>query len=426
MLRFIPSLVLVLGLLALTPAAWAQSAEGSRSSLAGISFTDPPIQLPVTESFEDAMLNVAADLQRRCRTIEAYGWRLRQAEQKRVNDIFDATALQLGANKFKLVPRTPRSASPEVTVFTADKSEQSLLFLWSAGELGLVLLICDTETAAPGAVPMTVEKPQPAIKKPTPAKPAPQDDDLPPVVPETEKPKGNTEKPTKPKEAAKTATKKDDKPAKAKDDVKAKPAKPDAKKAEPAKSDGKKTDAKKPAPAKTEAKKPVTKKPEVKKPEAKKVEPAKPAAKKTPEPVDTAVPKDIAPEVREMLESLPDISAPTPAPQPEATLPLPQEPETPDMAPITPSEAARHNSLMPAPITTAPGVLLSPDVVPPDSKAPAPKAPVPLPVIEPPVLEPAPKADILPAVPAVEPTPAPPVSLPEAPSEMPMPPAPAQ
>lgn len=425
MLRPTPLLMLVFGLLALAPAAWAQSAENSRSALAGISFTDPPIQLPVTESFEDAMLNVATDLQRRCRTIEAYGWRLRQAEQKRVNDIFDSTALQLGAGKYKLQPRTPRSASPEVTVFTADKPDKSLLFLWSAGELGLVLLICDTD-ATPPSEAAAPEKSKPAVKTPTTAKQDSKDSDLPPVVPETDKPKTKTEKTAKPKEAKPTGAKPGDKAEKTKPEPKVKPepktkpAKPEAKKTESAKSDSKKSDTKKAAPAKAEVKKP-----EAKKPEPTKTAPKKAPVKPSPQPTETSEPKNIAPEVREMLESLPDIAAPAPetvpAPLPETILPLSQPPETPDMAPATPSEAARHNSLMPPPITTAPGVLLSPDVMPPDAKQPikpTPKAPEPAAIKE--------KVDALPPVPIVEPAPQPPVALPEAPTEMPMPPPPPQ
>lgn len=427
MLRLPSLLMLAFSLVCLTPAAGALSSENSRSTLAGISFTDPPIQLPVTESFEDAMLNVATDLQRRCRTIEAYGWRLRQAEQKRVNDIFDSTALQLGAGKYKLVPRTPRSASPEVTVFTADKPEKSLLFLWSAGELGLVLLICDTDNAAttPAAMP---DKPKPAAKKPAAAKNEPNDADLPPVMPEDDKAKNKT---AKPKETTKPAAKTDTKADKPKTEAKAKSAKPEAKKTEPKKPDSKKPDAKKPAPAK-----PEVKKPETKKPETKKTEPAKPVQKKEtakpapkPKPIETVEPKNIAPEVQEMLESLPDIGVPVPAPETA----LPQPPETPDMPPITPSEAARQNDLMPAPITTAPGVLLSPDVMPLDDKPapkPASKAPEkPAPQVEIPVLEPAEikeKIEALVPVPPVGSAPEPPFTLPEAPSEIPMPPPPPQ
>ena len=436
MLRPTPLLMLVLGLLCSPFAAWAQNAEGTRSALAGISFTDPPIQLPVTENFEDAMLNVATDLQRRCRTIEAYGWRLRQAEQKRVNDIFDSTALQLGAEKYKLVPRTPRSASPEVTVFTADKSDKSLLFLWSAGELGLVLLICDTNTA-PSNAAVTSEKPNPGVKTPVTAKKEPKASDLPSVTPETEKPKAKTDKTAKPKDTSKTTTNGDDKAAKSKSETKSKSAKPDAKKAEPTKSGGKKAETKKTSPDKVEVKKPETKKPATKK-----VETISPATKKAPvkpapKPDTSGESKSIAPEVREMLESLPELSAPMPeaepTPKPETSLPQSQQPETPEMAPATPSESARQNSLTPPPITTAPGVLLSPDVMAPNGKSqskPAPIAPVNPPVSQPSKLtapEPADikeKTDVLPPVPAVEPAPTPPITLPEAPVEMPMPPPP--
>ncbi len=207
---FLP-LMLAFGVLGMaTPLAAADLQQTANLPLAQVAFDDQPVILPVTDSFNTAMHSVATDIGKHCTTTEAYGWRLQQTEQPRVNTIFNSVAGKLSTAGYNLQPQTPPSATREVTVFTAQKQDQDLLFMWSAGELGLVLLVCETQSgvvaapdtlAAPASVADDVAaaeatKPEPKpkatpLKSKPKAKPKakpqakaskPAHDDLPPVM----------------------------------------------------------------------------------------------------------------------------------------------------------------------------------------------------------------------------------------------------
>jgi len=205
----LPLLLAALGLLVSTAPLKAETLPLADSTpLAHINFDDKPAALPVTDSFQSALASVAGDLGKHCGATEAYGWRLQQSEQSRVNTIFGNAVEKLQAQGYEMTPQTPASASREITVFTAKKAQQELLVMWSAGDLGLVLLMCESqpklatqESLEPAPVKIVPKAKKPAVKKtaaPKKAaeKTAPMPADLPAVVGESAvaKPESNSVK----------------------------------------------------------------------------------------------------------------------------------------------------------------------------------------------------------------------------------------
>ena len=123
-------------------AADMPSAAGS--PIAGINFDDRPLMLPVQRNFQMAMLTTSSEMGRTCGKMEAYGWRLGSDEQARVNQIFNNTVDRLRAQGYAVETQSSRSVSSDVTLFTADREDKRLMFLWSAGEIGLVMVLCQT------------------------------------------------------------------------------------------------------------------------------------------------------------------------------------------------------------------------------------------------------------------------------------------
>lgn len=143
--------VLLLGWSLTAPVAQAADLPvAAGSPLAGIAFDDRPLLLPVQRNFQMAMLTAGSELGRTCGAMEAYGWRMEQGEQGRVNQIFDNTVDRMRAQGFAVEAKAPTSVSRDITMFTADRPDKHMLFMWSAGEIGLVLVLC--ETSAPPAV----------------------------------------------------------------------------------------------------------------------------------------------------------------------------------------------------------------------------------------------------------------------------------
>lgn len=146
------------------------------SPIAGITFDDPPISLPVAPNFQVAMQAAAGELGLSCGTVESYGWRMQQSEQQRVNTIFTTTVERLRAQNFIMETRAPTTVAHDITVFTAHRRDKDLLAMWSAGELGLVLLLCDAQSlAAPVGANTTFMPPADA------GNPTAQNDDFTPV-----------------------------------------------------------------------------------------------------------------------------------------------------------------------------------------------------------------------------------------------------
>lgn len=129
------------------------------SPLTGVGFDDRPLLLPVQRNFQMAMLTASSEMGRSCGKMEAYGWRMGQTEQERVNRIFNSTVDRLRLLGYNITPQALTSVSNDITMFTADKTNRHFMFLWSAGELGLVMNLC--ETSAP------LRSSAPAAKSPT-------------------------------------------------------------------------------------------------------------------------------------------------------------------------------------------------------------------------------------------------------------------
>jgi hypothetical protein len=128
------------------PSPAADLPLASMSPLAGIGFDDKPLILPVQRNFQMAMLTAGSELGRSCGKMEAYGWRMGQTEQGRVDQIFNSTVDRLRGLGYVVELQTPTSISHDITMFTADRQGKHLLSMWSAGEIGLVMVLCETST----------------------------------------------------------------------------------------------------------------------------------------------------------------------------------------------------------------------------------------------------------------------------------------
>lgn len=140
---------LFMGGMAPSQAYAAEVPTALSSPLAGVNFADPPVSLPVGQNFQTALTTVGQELNRTCGAMEAYGWRLQQSEQARVNQIFQTTVDALGAEGYRVEAKTPAAISQDISVFTADRPDKHLVVMWSAGELGLVMLLCDGRVTDP-------------------------------------------------------------------------------------------------------------------------------------------------------------------------------------------------------------------------------------------------------------------------------------
>ncbi|HEU0117991.1 MAG TPA: hypothetical protein VFR09_05100 [Alphaproteobacteria bacterium] len=119
------------------------------SPLVGFTFDDKPLTLPVQRNFQMAMLTASSELGRSCGKMESYGWRMNQSEQDRVNQIFNTTVDRLRGLGYEVQAQSPSSVSRDITMFTADRSDGHFIFMWSAGEIGLVMVLCQS-SAPPG------------------------------------------------------------------------------------------------------------------------------------------------------------------------------------------------------------------------------------------------------------------------------------
>lgn len=128
------------------------------SPMAGIGFDDKPLFLPVQKNFQMAMLTAGSELGRTCGKMEAYGWRMSQSEQERVNQIFSATADRFRGLGYDVQAQAPHAVTGDISMFTADSAKKHFLSMWSAGEMGLVMVLC--ETGAPKGSHASASKPR--------------------------------------------------------------------------------------------------------------------------------------------------------------------------------------------------------------------------------------------------------------------------
>lgn len=143
------ALFLVLGIFVSVTSVRAGDLPTAVSSpIAGITFDDQPLSLPVQRNFQMAMLTSSSELGRSCGRMEAYGWRMAQDEQQRVNQVFNSTVDRMRAQGYVVESQAPNSVSKDITLFTADRPDKHLIFMWSAGEIGLVMVLCETSAPA--------------------------------------------------------------------------------------------------------------------------------------------------------------------------------------------------------------------------------------------------------------------------------------
>jgi hypothetical protein len=138
------------------------------SPLAGFSFDDRPLLLPVQRNFQMGMLTASSEIGRSCGKMESYGWRMNSAEQERVNIIFNNTVDRLRALGYVVETQAPNSVSHDVTLFTADRSDKHFIFMWSAGEIGLVMVLCESSPSLTGRMAETLRKTQSVQTFPSP------------------------------------------------------------------------------------------------------------------------------------------------------------------------------------------------------------------------------------------------------------------
>lgn len=127
-------------------------ASASSSAVAGISFSEPAASLPIDTRFSQSIQTVAFDLGLTCGQIEAYGWSMGANDQARVDALFTNTAVELNKQGYRVQPQNPSSVGEDITVYTAtraDDARTSKLFVWSAGDAGLLLLLCDAKGDLP-------------------------------------------------------------------------------------------------------------------------------------------------------------------------------------------------------------------------------------------------------------------------------------
>lgn len=138
---------LLLALFFLLPGSAAKAADmptAAGSPIAGITFDDRPLMLPIQRNFQMAMLTASSEMGRSCGRMEAYGWRMQNDEQQRVNQLFNNTVDRMRAQGYVVETKTSNAVSRDVTLFAADRPDRHLIFLWSAGEIGLVMVLCET------------------------------------------------------------------------------------------------------------------------------------------------------------------------------------------------------------------------------------------------------------------------------------------
>lgn len=128
----------------------------SKSPAAGVTFEDRPFQLPIQDNFKTALTTASGELGRTCGKMEAYGWKLASTDQGRVNDIFNNTADRLRGLGYDVESQSLPSVSQDITTYTADRTGKHFLFMWSAGEVGLVMTLC--ETSGPAAMRASEEE----------------------------------------------------------------------------------------------------------------------------------------------------------------------------------------------------------------------------------------------------------------------------
>lgn len=150
--------------------------RANSSQLAGVTFDDQPLRMPESDAFRKPIDTVAYELGRPCRAREYLGWPLQQTEQARVDRIFGETVEKFRQRGYTVEPHTPKSAGADISVFTADQAtgefDRHILGLWTAGDVGLLLMLCETESETAAKKPAKAASTKAAAKKSKPRKTA--------------------------------------------------------------------------------------------------------------------------------------------------------------------------------------------------------------------------------------------------------------
>lgn len=123
------------------------------SQVTGITFSEAPTVLPIDTRFSQSIQTIALDLGLSCGQIEAFGWNIAPNDQARVDSLFTNTAVELNRLGYRVQPQDPAAAAEDITVYTAtraDNARDPALFVWSAGDAGLLLLICGAKGDSTG------------------------------------------------------------------------------------------------------------------------------------------------------------------------------------------------------------------------------------------------------------------------------------
>ncbi len=141
--------------------------RASYSDISGVTFDDQPLRMNASEAFRRSLDTVSFELGRPCKSQEYFGWPMQQTEQGRVDRIFEETNAKFKLRGYNVQPKKPRSVGSDVSAFTADRNDKRILGIWSAGDVGLLLLMCDSDAPV---VATAKAKPDAGIAKKKPRK----------------------------------------------------------------------------------------------------------------------------------------------------------------------------------------------------------------------------------------------------------------
>ncbi|SMH55993.1 hypothetical protein [Azospirillum agricola] len=132
------------------PAKPTQSKTMQGSPMAQVRFGEPAYLLTDDGTYRDYMGRIMAEYGRRCVRQEQFGWELAKDDQTRLDRIFQGTMIGFGRTGYLVGEVKPKAVvDPETIVFLADREKRRLLMVWVPMETSVLLMMCDTDAAAP-------------------------------------------------------------------------------------------------------------------------------------------------------------------------------------------------------------------------------------------------------------------------------------
>lgn len=136
------------------PAKPAKAKTMQGSPMAKTRFGEPAYPLRDDGTYRDYMGRILGEYSRRCVRQEQFGWELAKGDQERLGRIFQGTMAAFGQTGYLLGEIRPKAViDPETVVFLADRDKHRLLMVWVPLETSLLLIMCDTDTAATAKKP---------------------------------------------------------------------------------------------------------------------------------------------------------------------------------------------------------------------------------------------------------------------------------